>query len=186
MKKFLGLSLVLLVSIAAIAKERGLFNFVAPTVHDTATNTDLAALSDVGTIVYDTTLGKFLGLDSSGAWQSISGGVASNPVTNTRSGGVHALSAMIDGTGTPSTVSGREDGNWINTITDNGVGDYTLNFVSGTFSSAANCACSGIGNGVYCQINSLANSTSSSIRIETEAGGVNVDTSFSIICVGAP
>lgn len=56
--------------------------------------------------------------------------------------GFTIVSAKIDiSGGTPSVVSGREYGTWIDSLVDNAVGDTTININSGRFSGIPNCEC---------------------------------------------
>ena len=101
---------------------------------------------------------------------------------------MNIVSAYIDSTsGTPSITT--EHGNWIDSITDNGVGNHTINVTSGIFSSAPICTCTidhnvAVNNNGYgCYF--LGAFTTSSIHWETAAGaGADADSKVNIICSG--
>jgi hypothetical protein len=64
--------------------------------------------------------------------------VINNSVTTPYSAGLKITTAFItNNAGVPSV--GSQFGNWIDSVDDDGVGDYGINFVAGTFSQSPNC-----------------------------------------------
>lgn len=84
--------------------------------------------------------------------------------------------------GTPSV--NRQDGLWIDSVTDNGVGDATLNLTVGTFSFAPNCFATA--QSVTAGIMGLqADPTTSTVRVlGFDDAGVASDITFFVMCVG--
>jgi hypothetical protein len=61
-----------------------------------------------------------------------------NMVSTSEPTGVKVVSAFVAAnSGTPTVVS--QDGTWIDSITDNGIGNYLVNFTAGTFTSIPHC-----------------------------------------------
>lgn len=94
-------------------------------------------------------------------------------------------SAFITNTGTPVVTT--ESGDWISSLTDNGTGDTTINFTTGTFSAAPVCVCI-VGHsagGQDCgQLETTAPTSSQFRVITTSSGGGAVDHDFYIHCHG--
>lgn len=108
-----------------------------------------------------------------------------NTVTSTSSGGVKVVSAFITNSGTPTVTS--EDGDWINSLTDNGAGDVTVSFVSGTFLATPNCFVqpqqgAAAANVARAQVIAIS---SSFARVQISSGASFVDVNFMIFCIGA-
>lgn len=95
-------------------------------------------------------------------------------------------SARINGAGGTPTVN-TQSGNWIDSLTDNGTGDTTINFNTGIFSQAPHCVCSAYiaGNGL-CTIANGTPISSSLVRviIRSAATGSASDQDFFIMCNG--
>ena len=95
----------------------------------------------------------------------------------------NTFSARIDGiSATPATLS--ESINWIDTITDVGAGDYTLNFVSGLVTVAPSCECSARGAGVggwnaHCQVDATSTTL---VNVTIADASSKIDNDFDIIC----
>lgn len=89
-------------------------------------------------------------------------------------------SAYISNSGTP--VVAHQSGNWINSITDDGVGQFTLNFVAGTFSSTPVCVCMTTGN-LSCSTIGVLSASSYGFRT-TSFVPVATDKDATIICMG--
>lgn len=105
-----------------------------------------------------------------------------NSVASKYNGAMYFHGAAIAGAGTPSIV--RQSGTWINSITDEGVGIWTLNFASGVFASDPYCTCSVQtgGGGYICGISSPG---SSSVKVyTTNSSGTATDLLFDILCYG--
>lgn len=112
------------------------------------------------------------------------GGITfNNSVSSSASYGRKLVSAYITNSGTPTVSS--QDGNWISSLTDNGAGDTTINFVSGTFSATPNCVFEEVNAVGFCRIDTTT-WTSSAIKLQcfNLAGSAN-DTSFTVACLGA-
>lgn len=60
-----------------------------------------------------------------------------NLISSTAQSGMTQATALVDGNGTPSVSS--QDGSWIDSIDDNGTGDWDLNFVAGVFANQPRC-----------------------------------------------
>lgn len=91
-------------------------------------------------------------------------------------------SAYITNSGTP-TVS-TQDGSFISSITDSGVGDMTINFTAGTFRIAPVCAASVVN--LNARVIGLGVASTSSLEIMTRnTAGTATDEPITLICVGA-
>jgi hypothetical protein len=103
------------------------------------------------------------------------------------SGNYKTVTAFITNSGTP-TVS-RQDGAWISSLTDNGLGDVTINLVGGIFSGAPNCFCmtSSVTPALSgCRNDNATAVSSSAVRIETTltTTAAQTDTDFFVSCTG--
>lgn len=121
--------------------------------------------------------------------QSVPAPLLVNSVVSPSSGVVKVASAYITNSGTP-TVS-RQDGSWISSLTDNGIGDTTINISAGTFSATPNCFCmtsSSTAANAGCKHDDTTAASSTALRIETTATttAAQADMNFYVICVGAP
>jgi hypothetical protein len=109
-----------------------------------------------------------------------------NSVVNPKSGVTQIVSARIANAGTPSVSS--QDGTWISSITDTGVGDITINITAGTFSDTPRCFCTAIEAAAtkrLCQIDDSTAPSSTAQRLSTyDDGGTVRDTDLNIYCVG--
>ncbi len=92
------------------------------------------------------------------------------------------VSAYISFPGNVPTVT-RQDGSWISSITDGGVGIATLNITASTFSVAANYG-GALGDDGGGQLQ-FSSSSTSSVRVDVTQGGSSTDRAFSVIGVGA-
>lgn len=111
-----------------------------------------------------------------------------NSVLSPYEGAAKIAYATITNTGTPTVT--RQSGTWISSITDNGTGDMTINFVSGTFSTIPTCVVSPSpddASGSIIQIYDFGTARSTSlIRVKTYNGSLAADDqSVDIICMGA-
>jgi hypothetical protein len=93
---------------------------------------------------------------------------------------IRMVSAEIDGN--PASVI-KQDGSWITSVTDGGVGVYTVNIAPGVFTSTPNCVISPIGNN-RCMRASPTSTTSITVTSLTCNAAVAADASYSLICVG--
>lgn len=95
---------------------------------------------------------------------------------------IRTVSAHIDNPGTP-TIN-EEYGNWIDSITDNGVGDVTINVTSGVFSGDPNCvvAAESAGNQIKCRV--FTEGTNSAVQIGCSDAAAAVDADFYVTCDG--
>jgi len=100
------------------------------------------------------------------------------------------VSVEIDGTGTPAVVSGTEFGDWISgAIVDNGVGNWTVNFKVGVFSSTPNCTCMSsettASASSYCMRDTASAPSATLIRIGvSDETGSPDDGTFTLQCHG--
>lgn len=120
--------------------------------------------------------------------QSFPAPAVANSVTNPSNGVTNTCSGYIDNTGTPTVV--RSDNNCVSSVTDNGVGDVTLNFAAGTFSSASyNCGMTAapnanVGSSVQTYDFGTAR-TSTALRVRTgDSSWALADRDFEFICMG--
>lgn len=141
---------------------------------------------------YDTNgnrvIGKFFN-DASGNIQNVEmtiwGAVTGKPVKGPTDAAWGYLGAyIIDSGGTP-TVS-VETGKWISSITDEAVGDFTINIISGIFSAAPLCTCTAVGTGSHvCSL--YGGTATSAVRIQTRLSNTQAldDSTTYINCIGA-
>lgn len=81
--------------------------------------------------------------------------------------------------GTPEITS--QSGSWVTSLTDNGVGDTTINMASGLFSIAPTCVCTTAGN--ICT--QAGGATTTSWRLKTmDVTGAGVDRQVTVMCMG--
>lgn len=115
--------------------------------------------------------------------QSFPAPLIAGGVTSSSSSTVKIVSSFITNAGTP-TVS-RQDGSWISSLTDGGVGLVTINIAASTFSTAPNCTTTTSNANRICSITS---SSTSAIALDCEqsSSGTNFDIDFYINCIGAP
>jgi len=66
-------------------------------------------------------------------------GVAESDVQSPRVDVTQICTSYISNGGSPTVT--RSDGDCVDSLTDNGVGDVTINFAAGTFSDGPNCQC---------------------------------------------
>ena len=104
-----------------------------------------------------------------------------NNVESSASGGVRVTSAYITNSGTPAVD--RQDGTWIDSLTDNATGNTTINVTSGTFSEDPNCVCTAFDSNDFC---GLLSQSQSAVNVYTRKyDGTSEDVNLSVICVGA-
>jgi len=125
------------------------------------------------------------------AWVRIEGWTTSssapllvNSVVNDYAGVTKICTGKVANSGTPTLT--RSDGSCVASLTDNGTGDTTLTFASGTFSGTPNCGCheeSAGGTAMLCLNHS---SSSSAYRVYTtnSTNGALTDGDFTFSCIG--
>jgi len=93
-------------------------------------------------------------------------------------------SAYITNSGTPTDST--HTAAWINSLTDNGTGDTTVNIVTGTFSATPWCHCTAYGSDFsHCSLDSTTAASSSLVRVQTDSNGnTAADRDFIITCTG--
>lgn len=98
---------------------------------------------------------------------------------------INIASAYITNSGTPTVSS--QDGSWITSITDNGVGNFTINYASNTWSAAPRCFCNVAGAGGYwCNSGAVPTTTTASFRTwNVSGGGTAEDLNMQVVCIGA-
>lgn len=101
----------------------------------------------------------------------------------TSSEGVEGIErARIANNGTPTVSS--QSGDWINSLTDNGVGRTTVNIKAGTFSETPSCQCQPF-NGSVIRVCQITAQSSSAVSFTTwNQSGVYTDIAFNLICMG--
>lgn len=106
-----------------------------------------------------------------------------NIVTNSSASPVRVETAYVNQSAGSCSLN-AEVGSWIQSLTDNGTGDCTLNFKPGTFSSAPVCVQSIIaGNtAAYTSISSLSSSLVRVVTYDSVPAATEYD--FNIVCVG--
>jgi len=117
-------------------------------------------------------------------WSQQASTFIANTVTSPVEAGTKIASAFVVVSGGTPSVS-NQTGSWISSITDNGVGDFTLNLVANTFSVAPHCTCSARIGGRACALGG-AGTTVSTVPINVWTGGTGApeDQSFHVICHG--
>lgn len=105
-------------------------------------------------------------------------------VTSNSASAMRFEATTISNTGTPTLVT--QSSSWINSLTDNGTGDTTVNFVAGTFSSPPWCTCSSYdGDFAHCSIDATTAISSSLVRVQTDSNGSSAaDRQFILMCIG--
>jgi len=105
-------------------------------------------------------------------------------VTSNSTGAMRFESATISNTGTPTLVN--QSSSWVNSLTDNGTGDTTVNFTAGTFSSTPWCTCSSYdGDFAHCSLDATTAISSSLVRVQTDSNGSSAaDRQFILMCIG--
>ncbi len=108
-----------------------------------------------------------------------------NSVVNPSAGVTQIVSARITNSGTPTITS--QDGSWISSLTDNAVGDTSVNIASGTFSSAPRCFLASSNNCGRLLYFSTDPSTSLArvITANPDSPYGASDVNFDIMCIGA-
>lgn len=85
----------------------------------------------------------------------------------------------------PPTVS-VEDGDWIDSLADNGPGDLQINLKSGVFTAAPNCTCTvDIDSTFDCSFREAIDINNINIVTQDTTNGADSDQDLYIICVGA-
>lgn len=88
----------------------------------------------------------------------------------------------VTNAGTPTIAT---QNGWVSSLTDLAVGDFEVNILASTFSSAPQCWCTSVnsgGSGGLCVINAVE--TSSVVRVRTTLAGVDTDMDVNIFCAG--
>lgn len=90
----------------------------------------------------------------------------------------------VTNSGTPTISS--QSGSWVTSLTDNGVGDTTINIASGMFSSAPTCVATGVRSSFAVPLSFETAITTSAIRIRTfdTSGSGAADLAFELMCMG--
>ena len=106
-----------------------------------------------------------------------------NTVIDPRNGVTQICTGLITNSGSPTIT--RSDGNCFASLVDNGDGDVTVNFASGTFGDIPNCTCAAVGVGDKCSIDPATAGTANLIRISTtDSAALAVDVNFTVDCKG--
>ena len=109
---------------------------------------------------------------------SVADPLLSVPVTNEVE---NVYSARIDGISATPAVK-TESSKFISSITDNSAGDYTINFVSGMFTTVPSVVANMIASDSDMSTTVVSVSTSSvTIRTEVNVGGANIDRDFDLV-----
>jgi len=88
----------------------------------------------------------------------------------------------VTNAGTPTIAT---QNGWVSSLTDLAVGDFEVNILASTFSSAPQCWCTSVnsgGAGGLCVIN--AAETSTVVRVRTTLAGVDTDMDVNVFCAG--
>ena len=132
-----------------------------------------------GYIRFNSDSGSFEGYDGS-AWGSIGGGASAGGATASGSAPSYSARAWVNFNGT-GTVAIRDSGN-VSSITDNGVGQYQVNFT--TAMPDANYSCSGSGNDNQALISTFGGTYSTTTaRVYVVASSTGGTYDFSRICM---
>lgn len=96
--------------------------------------------------------------------------------------GLRIVSAQITNGGVPAV--GRQDGTWIDSVDDDGLGLSTINISGGIFSSAPNCTCTiEAAGGRICAFTNAITSTTVEVTTQNNSG-TNEDRNYNVICIG--
>lgn len=110
-----------------------------------------------------------------------------NQVSSNTSGQerVERVSVTSYCTSSPCTIA-SQSGSWASSVTRTGTGSYTLNIVSGEFSSTPICVCSTGGAGAGGSCSNFTNTSSTAVSFQTfsPSSGTTADGSFNLICMG--
>jgi len=116
--------------------------------------------------------------------QSMTAPLVRNAVVSSSAGVTAMLSGFITNTGTP--VVTREDGDWLGTVTDSGVGLSAHAINAGIFSSTPNCfatASTGVGN--VCYVSTTIPISSTNVQIQCVSSSFTAqDSSYFLFCAG--
>ena len=96
---------------------------------------------------------------------------------------IHATLGVDDVAGTPTII--RERGAWVDSITDLGAGDYTVNLTTGFFDGAttAECTCTSINAGSSnCTVQPAP--TTIGVRTRVNSSDALTDSAFGLVCTG--
>ena len=162
----------------------GGYDFVAPVV---ANETSLGGDTPTGLIYYEIGTG-FKGISETGSPVLLSPARTSLVVNSSTAGQVAVEAALIINNG--STCVPTQVGNWLASATRNGLGDCTLNIITGTFSATPHCTVTAYGansaiNAAMAKISTDTGPNTSAIRVTTtNTGGTLSDLNFEIHCVG--
>ncbi len=176
---------VLIFSMSAVAESQGydvnlvdqsLYNVVAPTTFGDISSGDRV----LGQIYFDSTAGRFKGIAAGGSPVVLSTPVGQYTVST--SGTSQKIENALIGftAGVPSIVF--QSGSWISSVTDNGVGNVTLN-VTGFSANTVTCTLAAVEEGKFVRI---VNATSSAVQVTivNQDGSTRYDGGFHIICMG--
>ena len=106
-----------------------------------------------------------------------------NSVVSSSTGVIGIESARIEQNGTHSVEV--ENGDWIDSLVDNGTGDTTINVKTGIFSGEPVCTCNGYDTSDRCVIDPTTPISSSAIRVQMiQNTDSAIDATFMIICHG--
>lgn len=108
--------------------------------------------------------------------------IIENAVSSPGETDIKLVSARIENSGgTPSVTN--ENGNWIDSTTANGTGNFDINVTAGVFTTAPNCLCTqGDGTGGFCSINPPSTSV---VNPETyNSGGAASNADVEVYCFG--
>lgn len=182
--------LMSLLTLTSHAQESNFAELNAPVVYNRANLNE----ANAGAIVYDTNSGAFYGLSTTGSptstssWIQLGGSTSSSNVTT--SGNSQRMENVQVGnlgssncTSSPCTMVSNTPG--VASVTRNGTGSYTVNFVSGNFSAAPVCVCSTTSAANFpttCSPNAAPTSTSWSFA--STYSGTAYDSTFTVICMG--
>lgn len=79
----------------------------------------------------------------------------------------------------------NETGDWLDSVTNDGTGEYTLNITAGTFAGSGTFNCTASGFNIGGNTATMDTQTASTIGVETfTAAGAQVDSSYTVICHG--
>lgn len=106
-------------------------------------------------------------------------------VTSNASGAERIERASVANSGTP-TIS-KQSGSWVSSLTDNGVGDTTINFSSTMFSDVPSCTCNAIQNVaspfILCTFKTISTSSARLFTAVSTTGAAS-DIDFNVSCIG--
>ena len=182
-QSFVFLALVCLAP-AAFAGENGGYklmdvNFSAPVV----SNPNALTNQPAGTIVFDNSTNRFMGLDGFGAWTPMSYATGSAVLSDSND----KVERLSFAEGTPCTTTPctptRQSGSWIASVDRSATGQYGIHINPGIFSAAPTCTATAAVGFVYFPVGANT-STLVVLQVVDTTLAASDQTNINLICQG--